>query len=68
MVSIFIFRQINLADIASAAGLSTIQVTLTTHPDGVITVTVPTLTPGQKTTLINLFTARGYVEDPAAVS
>ncbi len=63
----FIFRPINVADIASAVGKSTIQVTLGTNPQGVITVTVPTLTAGQRTALKGLFTARGYVEHPAAV-
>lgn len=64
----FVFRPINLADIAAAVGKSTTDMRLTTTgPDGigVVAVDTPDLTLGQRAALRSLFTNRGYVEDPA---
>ncbi len=59
----FLFRPINLADIASATGKNTtdLRVTIT---DGFFAVDAPDLTVAEQAALRALFTSRGYVEDP----
>ncbi len=61
----FVFRPINLADIAAALGENTTGLRLTSSENGVIAIDTPNLTAAKRTALRNLFTGRGYVEDPA---
>ena len=69
----FVFRPINLADIAAAVRKNTTELRLTTGPDGpdgpsgeggVVAVDTPDLTVAERAALRALFTNRGYVEDP----
>ena len=63
----FAFRQLNLSDVAAALGKTTTEITLSTSEDGVITVTVPSISASQEADLKALFESRGFVEDPALV-
>ena len=60
----FVFRPINLADIASTVGKDATELRLTTEDGGVVAVDAPDLTVAERAALRFLFTNRGYVEDP----
>ena len=59
----FVFRPINLVDIASTLGIDAAGLRLTSNADGVVEVDTPNLTAAKRSALRSLFTTRGYVED-----
>ena len=59
----FVFRPINLADIAATLGIGAAALRLTSNADGAVEVDTPNLTASKRSALRSLFTARGYVED-----
>jgi len=60
----FTFHPITLADIATALGLSSVDLRLTTNEDGSMEIETPNLPTAKKVKLRLLFTNRGFVEGP----
>lgn len=59
----FIFRPVNLTDIATAVGKNSVEIRLTSNPDGTVEIETPTLTETKRSALRALFTSRGLVEE-----
>ena len=63
----FIFRTIQLSDVAGAIAIPAIDLTLTSNPVGSIEIDTPNQNAAQRLALRNIFT-KAYVEDTTAGS